>query len=132
MNNRERENATLSFEKPGDRGAVEETFYPWDLTIERWKSEGMPGEIADNLYNAGGRKIEEEEKYLDCVMTEGVGRFESYLSFDAVQRVHFALPFRRFEQKIIEETAEYTIRQETDGRQRKYYKIGNWWKTISL
>ena len=28
MTNRERENATLNFQKP-DRGAVEETFYPW-------------------------------------------------------------------------------------------------------
>lgn len=34
----------------------------------------------------------------------------------------FVLPFRRFEEKIIEETDEYTIKQDTDGGQRKYYK----------
>jgi hypothetical protein len=32
------------------------------------------------------------------------------------------LPFRRFEEMIIEETEEFIIKQEIDGRQRKYYR----------
>ena len=46
MTYRERERMTLDFQKP-DRGAVEETFYPWVLTCQRFKQEGMPAEIAD-------------------------------------------------------------------------------------
>lgn len=95
MNNRERENATLSFVKPIGRGAVEETFYPWDLTVKRFKSEGIPAGIADNIFNAGGRKIEEEEKYLDCNMSEGVNCFENYLGFDAVKRLQVCSTFSK-------------------------------------
>ena len=47
VTNRERERRTLDFEKTDGRGAVEETFYPWVLTTERYKGEGIPAEIAD-------------------------------------------------------------------------------------
>lgn len=47
MTNREREQATLNFQKPEGRGTVAETFYPWVLTTNRFKEEGMPAEIAD-------------------------------------------------------------------------------------
>ena len=46
MTNRERERMTLDFQKP-DRGSIEETFYPWVLTTQRYKQEGIPAEIAD-------------------------------------------------------------------------------------
>ena len=47
MTNREREQATLNFQKPEGRGTVAETFYPWVLTTNRFKEEGMPAEIAE-------------------------------------------------------------------------------------
>jgi hypothetical protein len=48
MTNRERELKTLGFQKVESRGSVQETFYPWALTAQRFKNEGMPAEIADN------------------------------------------------------------------------------------
>lgn len=41
MTTRERERLTLDFGKP-DRGSVEETFYPWDLTAQNFLDEGVP------------------------------------------------------------------------------------------
>ena len=43
--------------------------------------------------------------------------YEQYLGFDPVRRIHFVLPFRRFEEKIIEETPEHIIKQDIYGRQ---------------
>lgn len=122
MTNRDRENDTLSFQKLPEGGAVEETFYPWDLTINRWKGEGLPLDIADNIYSYRNRKIDKEEAYLRCVSTEGVSRYEEYLGFDCVKRITFMLPFLNFETKVIEETEDYILRQEADGWQRKHYK----------
>jgi hypothetical protein len=122
MNNREREHATLSFQKPEGRGAVQETFYPWTLTVERWKGEGLPAPLVDYLFTVEGREIGEEELYLNTLMADGVSRYESYLGFDMVKRVTFNLPFSHFEVKDLEETEDYIIRQDGDGWQRKYYK----------
>jgi len=122
MKDRERENMTLSFQRPIDRGAVEETFYPWNLTIERWKNEGLPNELVDKMVNANGKKIGPEDHYFNCLIADGCYNFEKYLGFDGVKRVFFALPFKNYETKIIEETDEFLIRQDHDGWQRKYYK----------
>lgn len=123
MTYRERERMTLDFEKP-DRGAVEETFYPWVLACQRFKAEGMPAEIADGAKDitndiVGKGENDNPEKYLPVAWGEGVMAYERYLGFDPVRRVHFVLPFRRFEEKLIEETPDYIIKQDIYGRQNK-------------
>lgn len=127
MTNRERENLTLGFGKP-DRGAVEETFYPWVLTTTRFKEEGMPKEIAEGAKDITndivGNKANQAEKYLPVSWGEGVMGYERYLGFDPVRRIHFVLPFRRFEEKIVEKTDTYTIKQDIFGRQM-YQKSGS-------
>ena len=68
MTNRERENLTLSFTKMPDRGAVEETFFPWALTVKSFEKEGLPSDILYNLlYSVSNLKgsDKELEKYLD-------------------------------------------------------------------
>ena len=125
MTNRERENATLSFQKPSGRGAVEETFFPWLLTVEKFKNEGLPHDIANNLLDIVNNLKEngkELEKYLNVSWGEGIFIYEKYLGFDPVRRVGFTLPFRRFEEKVIEETGEHVIRQDIYGRQMKHHK----------
>lgn len=127
MTNRERENATLNFMKP-DRGSVEETFYPWSLTKERFVEEGMPQEIADGAKDITndlvGNKANQTEKYLPVDWAQGVMEYEQYLGFDPVRRIHFVLPFRRFEEKILEQTEEYIIKQDIYGRQM-YQRVGS-------
>jgi hypothetical protein len=121
VTNREREYQTLNFGHPEDRGAVEETFYPWVLTTNRFKTEGMPAEIADGAKditnNIVGNKANQGEKYLPVNWGEGVMAYENYLGFDPVRRIHFVLPFRRFEEKVIEETPDHVIKQDIYGRQ---------------
>ena len=76
MTNRERECRTLSFEQMQGRGAVEETFYPWVLTTERFIQEGMPGEIARGAVDiTNDRKKGQEnpaEKYLAVSWGKGL------------------------------------------------------------
>ena len=120
MTNRERERLTLNFGRP-DRGSVEETFYPWDLTTQRFKSEGMPAHIADGAKDSTSKIIGKEEKddperYLPVAWGEGVMDYEKFFGFDPVRRIHFVLPFRRFEEKILETTATHQIRQDICGR----------------
>ena len=121
MTNRERERLTLDFGHP-DRGAVEETFYPWVLTCQRFRDEGMPAEIAlgarditNDLVGKGAN--DDPEKYLPVSWGEGVMAYERFFGFDPVRRIHFVLPFRRFEEKVIEETPDYVIKQDIFGRQ---------------
>jgi len=121
MTFRERERMTLDFQKP-DRGAIEETFYPWVLTCQRFKGEGMPAEIADGAKDitndiVGKGENDNPEKYLPVSWGEGVMEYEKYFGFDPVRRVHFVLPFRRFEEIIIEETPDHVIKQDIFGRQ---------------
>ncbi|TCS76402.1 uroporphyrinogen decarboxylase [Muricomes intestini] len=121
LTNRERERQTLNFMKPEDRGSVEETFYPWVLTTTRFKEEGMPEEIAEGAKDITndlvGNKENQAEKYLPVSWGAGVMEYEKYLGFDAVRRVHFVLPFRRFEEKVIEDVPEHVIKQDIYGRQ---------------
>lgn len=120
MTNRERETMTLNFGKP-DRGAIEETFYPWALTAKRFKKEGMPEEIADGAKDItndiAGNQNNQNETYFPVSWGEGVMNYEKYLGFDPVRRIHFVLPFRRFEEKFIEQTDSHTIRQNIFGQQ---------------
>lgn len=121
MTNRERERMTLDFERP-DRGAVEETFYPWVLTCQRFKGEGMPAQLADGARDitndlVGKGENDNPEKYLPVSWGEGVMDYERYFGFDPVRRIHFVLPFRRFEEILIEETPDHVIKQDIFGRQ---------------
>ena len=120
MTNREREWKTLNFEKVQGRGAVEETFYPWVLTTERFIKEGMPEDIArgakDITNDIVGNKENQGEKYLVADWGDGVMAYEQYLGFDPVRRIHFVLPFRRFEEKTVEERESYMLKQDIYGR----------------
>lgn len=127
MTNREREYRTLSFQKP-DRGAVEETFYPWVLTANRFKEEGIPPMIAEGARDITndivGNARNQSEKYFPVNWGEGVMEYETYLGFDPVRRIHFVLPFRRFSEKILEEHSSHIIKQDIYGRQI-YHKKGS-------
>jgi hypothetical protein len=105
MNYRERENATLNFQKV-DRGAIEETFYPWALTANRYRTEGIPAELCEGARDITNdlvnNKASQAEKYFPEAWGQGVMEYEQYLGFDPVRRIHFVLPFRRFEEEIIE------------------------------
>ena len=98
MKTRDREHATLSFAQPGDRGAVEETFYPWDLTVRRFLHEGLPPAIGEKILeaNAGALHTPKNpmEKYLQAAAYEGVFDYEIWLGFDPVRRVALTLPLR--------------------------------------
>ena len=125
MTNRERENITLSFGKPSDRGSIEETFFPWALTIERFKNEGLPYDIANYLVSFPNDLTPVEiglDKYLNVMWGGGVLQYERYMGFDPVRRISFTLPFRRFEEVILEDTPEYSIKQDIFGRQIKHNK----------
>lgn len=128
MTNRERERRTLDFQKSEDRGAVEETFYPWVLTTQRFIKEGMPVDIAngarDITNDLDGNVENQKEKYFPVAWGEGVMKYEKYLGFDPVRRIHFVLPFRRFEEKIIEDTPEHIVRQDVFGRYLELKKGG--------
>ncbi|HEY5587279.1 MAG TPA: uroporphyrinogen decarboxylase family protein [Ruminiclostridium sp.] len=125
MTNREREHATLSFKKPECRGSVEETFFPWTLTVESFAKEGLPETITSkilDIVNDSNSNEDALEKYLNVAWGEGILNFEKYFGFDSVRRISFTLPFRRFDEKIIEETAEFVIKIDRTGRQIKHYK----------
>lgn len=115
---REREAQTLNFKKPVDRGAVEETFFPWTLTKERFAAEGMPPQLAQGVIDATEPvpRTGERELYFPVTWGEGVLEYERWLGFDAVRRMHFVLPFRRFTQAVPEDTPESTLRQDMYGR----------------
>lgn len=127
LTNRERENRTLGFKKAEGRGSVEETFYPWVLTTTRFKEEGFPAEIADGAKDItndlSGNASAQAELYLPVSWGEGVMEYERWLGFDPVRRIHFVLPFRRFEEKILEDTPEHTLMQDIYGRQMLKNKL---------
>ncbi|MGA2805064.1 MAG: uroporphyrinogen decarboxylase family protein [Acidimicrobiales bacterium] len=114
MNTRQREHATLSFGTTGDRGAVEETFYPWDLTVRRFVEEGLPAALADRILEPVPSFP--AEKYLQSARYEGVLAYETWFGFDAVRRVAFALPLRGLELRVLEDTAEHTLYRDEGGR----------------
>lgn len=111
---------TLGFQNMKGEGAAAETFFPWDLSVDRWVGEGLPKEFsAEKLYFAGSGPI--QDYFNDC-MADPVYRYEKYLGYDGVKRMSFRIPFKSFREKILEETDEYVFKLDTDGWQRKYYK----------
>jgi hypothetical protein len=132
MNCREREILTLSFSNEGlDRGAVEESMYPWEKTVRAWREEGLDTGMldrlhfamlpTDNLY-AFNDPYERYLDYYNTMLTEPVFEFEQALGFDPIKRISFRIPFISFEEEIIEEHPEYTLRRDRDGWTRKYHR----------
>jgi hypothetical protein len=126
MTNRERENCTLSFSKPPVRGAVQETFYPWTLTIKRFKEEGLPHDLADNLLSSSDSSDllkNPANKYLNIEWGRYFFEFEKHMGFDAVRRIGFTLPFYGSEDYIVEETSDFIIKENITGKRIKYDKV---------
>lgn len=96
MNVREKLAATLNFEdcsKLGG-GAVLETFYPWDLTVEKFIAEGMPVEYT--AHDVINNKIADPQglhQYFDIRLAESAAKFESYFGYDPMRRMFLQLPF---------------------------------------
>lgn len=133
MNNAEREFLTLSFSNEGlDRGAKEETFEPWDLTIANWQKEGLVTDFNDKLCVSGipteigyvfkDRPIPLENRYYMTMLEEPIYNLEKQLGYDPVKRMAFRIPFISYEEQVLEETDEYIIRFDRDGWTRKYVK----------
>ena len=133
MNQRILENGTLSFSNEGfARGAVEETFYPWDETIARWEREGLPPDFlktvkfpdvpSDILYYYRDKPISPVERFYHVMMTEAVYDHEQRLGLDPVKRMAFRIPFQCFEEELREDAPTYFIRRDRDGWVRKYHK----------
>lgn len=132
MNCGEREILTLSFSNEGlDRGAVEESMYPWEKTVRAWREEGLDTGMldtlhfatlpTDNLYAFNGPY----ERYLDyynTMLTEPVFEFEQALGFDPLKRVAFRIPFISFEEEILREDPECVERRDRDGWTRRYLR----------
>ena len=114
MTNRERERLTLDFGKP-DRGVIQETFYPWMLTVDRYEREGIASSLCEGLRQKAdgpGNQI-----YFQTAWGQGVLDYERTLGFDPVRRIHFLLPFRHLKEEVLEENSRYTLRRDSFGRQ---------------
>lgn len=120
MNDSERLLGTLGFKNMNGEGAVAETFFPWDLSVDRWVLEGLPDRFASrNLYRAEGERYQD---YYNDYMADPVYEYEQYLGYDGVKRMSFRIPFKSFEEKVIEETDDYILSLDTDGWQRRHHK----------
>lgn len=114
MTNRERERLTLDFGKP-DRGVIQETFYPWTLTVDRYEREGIAPSLCEGLRQKAdgpGNQV-----YFQTAWGQGVLDYERALGFDPVRRIHFLLPFRHLKEEVLEENSRYTLRRDSFGRQ---------------
>ena len=103
MTNRERERRTLSFSEVGGRGSVQETFFPWTMTVDRFREEGLPKSIADAVLHPNYEHVKDGlnlEKYFHVNWGGGVLAFENYFGFDPVRRICMGLPYRRNGEKI--------------------------------
>lgn len=117
MNNRKREHNTINFNRTIERGSVEETFYPWTLTAKRFKDEGMPENLVNNLQFA-----DDEKHFIAVDWGKSIIDYDNYFGFDAVRRVHFSLPFRKFEEKILFEDDKCCVKKNLFGQQVKIDK----------
>jgi len=122
MTNSQRLLGTLGFDKMTEGGAVLETFFPWDLTVDRWCTEGLPAEFGSKFLYP--EVSERARKYLYDGMTKPVYAYERYLGFDGVLRMAFRIPFKSFDERVEGETDEYVIKRDEDGWLRKYWKTG--------
>ena len=123
MTAKNRENATLSFIKPKDRGSVEETFHPWNLTVEAFLQQGLPEALGRKMSS----RFESEElnanvfdqqleMYFPTEFGEASLQLESFLGFDAVRRVSFSLPFRCLPEQWISEDEKQRIKRNVLGQ----------------
>ena len=120
MNHSERLLKTLNFEPMEERGAVLETFFPWNLTIQNWIEQGLDQKFdPKRLYPVADDR---SRRYFDDRMAEPVYEYEQSLGLDGVKRMAFRIPFKCFEEKVLEDTPAYTIRLCKDGWTRKYHK----------
>ncbi len=117
MTNRERERCTLDFKKPSDRGSVEETFSPWNLTFDRFVSEGVPTDIMNTEYKSA---YHEAERYMPIAWGDGIANYEKYFGFDAVRRISMVLPFRRIEEEFKASLPEKVTSEEDWERLKEY------------
>lgn len=110
---------TLNFEKL-DEGAFVETFFPWTLTTERWRKEGLDLKFSpDYLFPS---PEDRSRRYFNDMMAEPVYQYEQSLGLDGVKRMSFRIPFKCFDDEILEETREYVLKRDQDGWVRKYHK----------
>ena len=112
MTNRERECATLNFEDTKGRGSIEETFYPWDLTVERFRQEGLVEEIAEGLTGEDKELPSDTEAFLKVRFGDPVMAFEELLGFDPVRRVKFEFSFGEENGIILHSYEEWTALKE--------------------
>lgn len=117
MTNRERERYTLDFKSPGDRGSVEETFFPWNITLERFISEGVPADIMESEYES---PYPMAERYIRIGWGKGILNYEKYFGFDAVRRIGVMLPFRCIEDEY-KELLPQKVECEADWEKLKEY-----------
>ncbi len=135
MNAREREIATLSWSNEGlDYGVVEESMEPWDLTVKNWAEQGYDTGVLDLLHGgelptenvyAYNEPFENWQYYYNTMQTEALMKQEVGLGLDPCARITFRIPFICFEEEILEDTAEYTVKRDRDGWIRKYPKDGS-------
>jgi len=94
MNIREKFNRTLNFEKMENGGAVNETFFPWTLTVDRWAAEGLPV----CMTSAWMYPPAPDRTHAICndLMTKQVYQYENYFGFDGIIRLFFNMPWFRF------------------------------------
>lgn len=127
-----REILTLSFSNEGlDRGAVEESMYPWDKTVAAFVEQGLETDLldrvqfatlpTDNLY-AKKEPYPPWENYYNTMMTEPVFDYEQALGLDPIKRIAFRIPFLSYEEEILQDNDRYTLKRDRDGWVRKYHK----------
>ncbi|MDF2614221.1 MAG: hypothetical protein K0S71_2007 [Clostridia bacterium] len=121
MNCRDRENATLGFDKNLDRGAVQETFYPWSLTVDRWSEEGLQ---INELNEFNKQSLDGEHAGISSNNTEWYYHFEKFFGFDGVKRIAFSYPFNCQEtgKPLIASEADWqSVKEKAEADIEKYY-----------
>jgi hypothetical protein len=134
MDYSEREDKTLSFSNEGlDRGAVEETLFPWDKTIANWEKEGLKTDFNRKLiiprvptevgYIYKDKPTDFVDHYYNTMFANPVFELEkNFPELDPVMRMAFRIPFLSYGEKILEEGEDGFTRLDIDGCVRKYYK----------
>jgi hypothetical protein len=134
MNFSEREHKTLSFSNEGlDRGAVEETLFPWDMTITNWEKEGLKTDFNRKLklppvptevgYNYRDKPTEFVDHYYNTIFADTCFNLEKQFEhLDPLVRMAYRIPFLSYEEEIIEQREDSVIKLDIDGCIRRYYK----------
>lgn len=136
MTNAQREYITLTFSNEGlDRGAKQETFEPWDMTVADWEKEGLKTDFNEKLmvprvptevgYICKDRPVMPVDHYYMTMLENPIFRLEKELGYDPIRRMAFRIPFLSYDEEILEQTEEFYVRRDIDGWIRKYYKNRN-------